>query len=191
MQEFGVTVPLETDAPGSGLSKPRTWYAAFTQPRHEKKVSEHLIQRGIENFLPLYKAVRSWTHYRKVTLHLPLFPNYIFVHIRPEERIRVIEVSGLVTLVGRGRAPEALPEIEIESLRSALVSRKLEPHPYLAAGTKARIIAGPLSGMQGVIMRTKSGGLRAILTIDMIMQSVAVEVAAEELEPDASSAPDC
>jgi transcription antitermination factor NusG len=154
-------------------------------------VSEHLSQRGIEHFLPLYKTVRSWTHYRKVTLDLPLFPNYIFVHIRPEERIRVIEVYGLVTLVGRGKAPEVLPEIEIERLRSALGSRKCEPHAYLTAGTKARIIAGPLAGMQGVVLRTKSGGLRAILTIDMIMQSVAVEVAAEELEPDGSFAPVC
>ena len=185
VQEFVVTEPPETDVFRSGLSKPRTWYAAFTQSRHEKKVSEHLSTRGIENFLPLYKTVRSWTHYRKVALDLPLFPNYIFVYIRPEERIRAMEVSGLVTLVGRGKTPEALSEIEIESLRSALGSRKCEPHPYLAAGTKARIIAGPLAGMQGVVSRTKSGGLRAILTIDMIMQSVAVEVAAEELEPDA------
>jgi hypothetical protein len=35
--------------------------------------------------------------------------------------------------------------------------------------------------MEGVVLRNKSG-LRVVLTVDFIMQSVAVEVSAEEIE---------
>ena len=182
---------IEREKTMSTLHNQHTWFAVYTRSHHEKSVVQHLNDRGIENFLPLYKAVHRWTNHRKVFLDLPLFPNYLFVRIGSQERVRTLEVPGVVSLVGQGAAPAPLPELEIESLRSAVLSRKLEPHPYLTAGTKARIIAGPLAGMQGVVLRTKSGGLRAILTIDMIMQSVAVEVAAEELEPDGSFAPVC
>jgi transcription antitermination factor NusG len=85
-------------------------------------------------------------------------------------------------MVGGANAPASLPEAEIESLRSALHLRKFEPHPFLTAGPKARIVAGPLAGMKGVVLRNKSG-LQVVLTVDLIMQSVAVEVDAAELEP--------
>jgi transcription antitermination factor NusG len=75
-----------------------------------------------------------------------------------------------------------LPNDEIERLRSGLHLRKYEPHPYLAAGVKARIVAGPFAGMEGVVLRKKSG-LRVVVAIDLIVQSVALEVSAEELEP--------
>jgi transcription antitermination factor NusG len=45
-----------------------------------------------------------------------------------------------------------------------------------------RIATGPLAGMKGIVVRTKSG-LRVVLTVDLIMRSVAVEVNADELEP--------
>jgi transcription antitermination factor NusG len=175
----------------STLHNQINWFAVYTRTHHEKSVMQHLTDRRIEGFLPLYKAVHSWTNHRRVSLDLPLFPNYLFVHICPRERVRTLEVPGVVSLVGQGAVPAPLPEIEIESLRSAVLSRKLEPHPYLAAGTKARIVAGPLAGIQGVVLRTRSGGLRVIITIEMIMQSIAVEVAAEELDPDSFIVPAC
>jgi transcription termination/antitermination protein NusG len=62
-----------------------------------------------------------------------------------------------------------------------LSERRAEPHPYLKVGQKARIRSGALSGMEGVVLRLKSG-LRVVLTLDLIMQSVAVEVDGSDLE---------
>ncbi len=174
--------PLGTSRFQSVRDKPRGWFALYTRTHHEKRVVEHLTQRGIENYLPLYQAVHTWTHYRKVTLDLPLFPNYLFVNIAPHERVRALEAPGALSLVGNASVPAPLSESEIESLRSALQLRKFEPHRYLTAGTRARIVAGPLAGMEGIVVRTK-GSLRVVLTVELIMQSVAVEVNAEELEP--------
>jgi transcription antitermination factor NusG len=164
------------------LREDRAWFAAFTRSHHEKSVERHLTGRGIHCFLPLYKTMHRWSHYRKANLDLPLFPNYLFVCISRQERAHVLGVTGLLGLVGPGNRPAALSNDEIERLRAGLQERKFEPHPYLAVGERARIMAGPLAGMVGVVLRTKAR-LRMVLSVDLIMQSAAVEVSANELEP--------
>jgi transcriptional antiterminator NusG len=181
VQPAELAVSTETEVLGSDLLHRRNWFAIFTRTHHEKRVAQHLTDRGIQSFLPLYKSVHQWSHYRKATLDLPLFSNYVFVHIAPGERIRTLEVSGVLSMVSHGSAPAALPDAEIERLRFGLPLRNFKPHPYLAVGTKARIRGGPFAGMKGIVLREKSG-LRIVLTVELIMQSVAVEVDAGELE---------
>ena len=117
-----------------------------------------------------------------MNLELPLFPNYVFVRIDSRERVRVLEVPGVLSLIGFGRNLAPLPDFEIEALRSGLGQLKIEPHAYLVIGERVRIKAGPMTGMEGVLVRKKSN-FRVVLTLDAIMQSVAVEVAAGDLEP--------
>lgn len=157
------------------------WFAVYTTPCHEKRIALHFEKRGIEYFLPLYRSLRRWNNGCKVEVEQPLFPSYIFVRIAREARVRVLEVPGVLSLVGTRSIPAALPEVEIESLRSGLRERKFEPHFYLVAGERARIKTGPLAGMEGVLIRKKNS-LRVVLTLDLIMQSVAVEVEADNLE---------
>src|ERR1019366_3572184 len=83
---------------------------------------------------------------------------------------------------GRGHIASALPDAEIESLRTGLQLRKFEPHPYLVAGERVRIKAGAKEGMEGILLRKKNG-LRVVLTLDLIERSVAVEVDAQDVEP--------
>jgi transcription antitermination factor NusG len=145
-------------------------------------VSQFLHAREIEHFLPLYHPRRRWSDGSLVTLDLPLFPGYIFVHIDRSKRVRVLESPGILSFVGgTGRQPASLPEAEIEALRSGLVLRNAKPHPLLTVGQRARIRSGALAGMEGVVVRQKNS-LRVVLTVDMIQQSVAVEVDATELE---------
>ena len=158
------------------------WFAVFTNSHHEKKVSQHLGQRLIEHFLPLYLEVHHWTNRRKVSVQLPLFPNYVFVRINRTQRGRVLQVPGVLSMVGCGYEPAPLPDFEIESLRAGLHLRKFEPHPYLVVGERVRIKAGPLEGMEGVLLRKKTN-LRVVLTVASIKQSVAVEVDAGDVEP--------
>ncbi|MGD0941281.1 MAG: transcription termination/antitermination NusG family protein, partial [Terracidiphilus sp.] len=76
------------------------WFAAFTSPRHEKRVEQYLSQREIEHYLPVYRSPRKWRNGLKVVLDLPLFPGYIFVRINRTERVRVLEVPGVLAIVG-------------------------------------------------------------------------------------------
>ena len=163
------------------------WFAAYTHSHHEKRVATYFAERQIESFLPLYAARHRWKNRCEMDLELPLFPNYVFVHIDPRERVRVLEVPGVQSLVGFGRTLAPLPQFEIEALRAGLGQRKIEPHPYLVIGERVRIKAGPMTGMEGVLVRKKNN-LRVVLALDVIMQSVAVEVDADDLEPVANYA---
>lgn len=158
------------------------WFAAFTTPRHEKRVEQHLTEREIEHYLPTYRSARKWRNGLKVVLDLPLFPGYIFVRINRTERVRVLEVPGVLTIVcGTAGEMAPLPAAEVEALLSGLHLRQAQPHPLLTVGQRARIISGALAGLEGVVVRHKNS-LRCVLTMDLIMQSVAVEVDGTELE---------
>ena len=158
------------------------WYAAYTSPRHEKRVNQQLEMRQIEHYLPLYRIQRKWSDGSRVTLDLPLFPGYIFVCIERAQRVRVLEVPGVLAIVG-GTAgePASLPASEIAALRSGLSERNAQPHPLLKVGQRARIRSGAFAGMEGVVQRMKYS-FRVVLTLDSIMQSFAVEVDGEYLE---------
>lgn len=155
------------------------WYAIYTWARHEKKVARHFEERGITYFLPLYSALHRWNK-KTAKISLPLFPGYVFVHTT-EHDYRPLDVPGVVHYVGPVRSPTEIPAEEIESLQTALqTGRRLEPHPYLAPGNRVRIASGPLSGITGTIQRA-AAGCRIVVSVDMIMRSVAVEVDAASL----------
>ena len=164
------------------------WYAIYASPRHEKRVHEHLSYRNVESFLPLYRDVHRWKNGCKRLVELPLFPGYLFVKIGQRQRVRVLEIPGVLSFVGTKAEPAQLSDFEIETLRSGLHLKKFAPYRDLVAGEKVRIKAGPLTGLAGVLVRTING-LRVVLTLDMINQSVAVELDAADVEPLASRRP--
>ena len=157
------------------------WYAVYTSANHEKRVAEQLGVRDVEHFLPLYESVRRWKD-RRVTLQLPLFPGYIFVHMALRDRLKVQQVPGVARLVGFDGTPAALPENEIEALRRSLDSGlRAEPHPYLTVGRRVRLKSGPLAGMRGLLLRRK-GNFRVVISIDLIQRSVAVDADVADVE---------
>jgi transcription antitermination factor NusG len=159
------------------------WFAVYTTPRHEKRIAEHLSQREIEFFLPLYRSKRKWKDGSNVQLELPLFPSYVFVHIPRSERVRVLEVPGILWMVsGNGREALPLPDADIHAMRTGLHLRSAEPYPLPAVGERVRIRSGALANMEGVLIRRKND-YRVVITLDLIMQSIAVEVASDDIEP--------
>jgi transcription antitermination factor NusG len=142
-----------------------------------------LSQREIEHYLPLYQVERKWRDGSRVTLDLPLFPSYIFVRMERSQRTSVLSVPGALAVVGgTGGEPAPLPSGAVDALRAGLAVHRIEPHPLLRVGQLARIRSGAFAGMEGVVVRKKSG-LRIVLTLEQIMQSVAVELDEEDVEP--------
>jgi transcriptional antiterminator NusG len=168
---------------GNASARDAKWFAVYTTCRHEKRVAQHLSQRAIEHYLPLYRSQRRWRDGSRVTLDLPLFPSYIFVRIGRGERADVLQVPGALAVVGgTRREPAPVEDAAIEALRLGLEQRGVEPHPLLTVGQQARIRSGAFAGMEGVVVR-KKGALRVVLTLKQIMQSIAVEVDERDLEP--------
>jgi len=166
----------------AGVDAAPRWFALYTTPRHEKHVSELLVQRRIETFLPLYRTTRQWKKSRPLVLELPLFPTYVFVRIAREARGAVLCMPGVLPIVGSGREPWPVPDPDIEAIRLGLQMRKIEPHPYLTVGERVRIKAGVMTGVEGILVRKKND-FRVVLSLDAIMRSVAVEVDADDIEP--------
>ena len=159
--------------------RPR-WYVIHTRSRHEKRVSEQLQLKHVENFLPLYRSKRNWNG-RNAQVDLPLFPGYVFVRIPLAERLSVLTLGGVAGLVSFQGAPVPLPDVELERLRSCLSIAQAEPIPYFHAGNRVRIVSGMLAGLEGVILR-QNGQARFVLSIDLILRSVVVNVDACDLE---------
>jgi transcription antitermination factor NusG len=175
--------PLPTLLGGccSAVTDQPRWYAVYTYARHEKAIALHFGERGIDHFLPLYTTVQKWNK-KNAKVLLPLFPGYVFVWTAPQQRYHALAVPGVVHYVGTSKAPSEIPAQEIELLRDAIRrGKRVEPHPYLAPGSRARIASGPMSGFLGVVLRT-SAGCRVVVSVDMIMRSVAVEVDSSVLE---------
>jgi len=164
-----------TDADG------KKWYAAYTRFRYEKLVAEILDYRGVEHYLPLYEAVHRWKD-RNARVQLPLFPSYVFVHLALQDRMRALTVPGVIWLVGHPQ-PVPLAGDEIEGIRNYLSLRlPVKPHPYLTEGKRVRIKAGPLTGLEGFVLRRKSA-CRVVINLDLIQRSVVVDIVASDLEP--------
>jgi transcription antitermination factor NusG len=158
------------------------WYALHTCSRHEKRVYDQLSAKGIQSFLPLYTSQRRWKD-RKMSLDLPLFPGYMFVHIPFAERLRVLQLPGAVKFVSARGHAIPLDDSEIENLRRGLsAGGRAEPHPFLNIGQQVRIIAGPFAGATGILLRRKDD-FRVVLSVNLIMRSVAIEVDACDIEP--------
>jgi transcription antitermination factor NusG len=156
------------------------WYVAYTLSRHEKSVADRMVDQDIETYLPLYSLVRTWNR-RRVEVELPLFPSYVFVKMVILKKLRVLTHPGVIRLVGVNGNAVAIPDGEIEKLRSSLAAWKAEPYPFLAAGRQVKIRSGPFAGMQGRILRRK-GRMRLIVSLELIQRAILLELDAAEAE---------
>jgi transcription antitermination factor NusG len=159
----------------------REWFAAYTMSRHEKRIAAHCNHIGIEQFLPLYTSQRSWKNRTTVDLQMPLFPNYIFVRLLPQDHGPLMRLPGLLSIVGNAAGPVVIPGSDMELLRRLITCKTIEPHPFMTKGDKVRVITGPLAGVIGVVLE-KSNGLRFIVTLGMIGKSVSLQVDGSALE---------
>jgi transcription antitermination factor NusG len=191
MYEVSQPIPEALTFRGAGLSTPSLasadlqalrWYAVYTRSRHEKCVSRQLEGKSFEYFLPTCESLHRWND-RNAVVSLPLFPNYLFVRIRLADRMQIVTVSGVVTVVGVHGRPSPIPDEEIETLRTCFARHiRMEPHPYLAVGRRVRVIQGPFAEAEGILLRRK-GRFRLVLSVNLIARSVAVEVDANDVVP--------
>lgn len=173
--------PRQASSASVDFAKPR-WYAVYTRANHEKQVAQQLAFRSIEYFLPTYEMVRRWKD-RRVQLKMPLFPGYVFIHHPIRDRLKVLQIPSVVRLVGFSGHPTPLADAEMEALRQGLTRQSgAKPHPFLTVGRLVRIVRGPLEGLEGVLLRRK-GNLRVVISLKLILRSIAVDVDTTDVTP--------
>ena len=159
----------------------RCWLAAYTRSRHERRVAEQLRLKNVEILFPTFQRLARWSD-RIQRLEAPLFPGYVFVNVSAQERVPVLETSGVVHLVSTAGKPAILPDEDVERLRTcASRGGDVEPHPYLRIGHRVRVKHGPFAGWEGTLVE-KQNALRLVINVDQIMKSVAINIHGADVE---------
>jgi transcription antitermination factor NusG len=148
---------------------PGEWLAIQVWSGRESTSAEHLSVRGYEVFLPRYQERRRWCDRVKI-IDRALFDGYLFC--RAEENVvgAILSTRGVIRIVG------PVLRTEVEALQR-LVSLRLPAIPWhcIGAGTRVRIVTGPLQGVEGMVLRLKNH-YRLILSVSALQRSVAVEI---------------
>ncbi len=169
------------DADVEMLQQP-LWYAIHTRSRHEKMVRDQFEAKGITHLLPLHHKRSVWKDRVKM-IEVPLFRGYIFGHFALQDRLQVLTTVGVVRLVGIHGMPLPIPEEQIDAVRT-MFEQKLpyDPHPYLTEGMRVRVMRGPLTGAEGILLEKKRH-YRLVIGVDLIQKSVAVDIDSAHVEP--------
>jgi len=170
----GPVIPVLTQA---------RWYAVQTRPRHEKKVVSELNEKRIDSYLPLLNQVHHWSDRRKV-VQVPLFPGYVFVYapLDPEVRVAVLRSWGALAFVGPQREPIAIPDNQIEDIRTLLHTKiPLSPFPFLKVGQRVRVRGGALDGMEGILVTNETR--RLVISVASIQRSLSITIEGYDVEP--------
>lgn len=151
------------------------WYALQVRPRLERLTTGLLIDRGYESYLPLLKSRRRGSDVTR-TLELPLFPGYTFCRFSLERRLPILLVPEVVSLVGIGDTPTAIPDGEMVSIRTVIASgRRYGPSPDAGPEQSVRFGRGGLAGVEGKVVRVESE-LRLVVALPVIRRSLFVEI---------------
>ncbi len=161
----------------------KRWLALYTRSRHEKLVNRELGKKGIETFLPVRKITRFWSDRKKV-IEEPLFQGYLFVHMPWKERWAVLNTVGAVRFVGpRLSDPVEVSEKELLAIQRFVETEiEVDPFPYLKKGERVYVRSGPFKGTEGFIVR-KGQHCRLVISLDLLMQSVSIEIDEACVEP--------
>jgi len=151
------------------------WFALRVRSRFENLVQMQLEKKGYEVFLPQRVSYRRWSD-RVKSLSLPLLPNYVFCRFDSCARLPIVLTPGVDYVVGAGKIPVAVDETELTALRHLVDSRvSHQAWPYLGEGVRVQVVAGPLEGLVGFVVRG-NGKDRLIVSLSLLMRSVAVEI---------------
>lgn len=159
------------------------WFALQTRYRYEERIATELHTKGFESYLPTLREVHNWNDRKKV-MNVPAFGGYLFARFEPSlhNRVRILETTGVVKLLGNHGVPEPISCKEIESLRLALQSgMPCSRQRYVEVGTPVRVCRGPLSGLEGKVLRM-GNKLTVFVNVSSVCQSIAVEVPIEYLD---------
>ena len=145
------------------------WYAVSTKPHREKQAELHIMQCGIECFLPLLKESKIICRTRKTVIE-PLFPGYLFARFELERHCRAVSYArGVRKIVEFGSGPVKLDETMIDGIKERLTNGYVTPQSErFKMGQIVHIKGGPLTGLEAVFMREMTDRNRVLLLLNTL-----------------------
>jgi transcription antitermination factor NusG len=158
------------------------WFALRVKSNFERITALHLREKGYQEFLPVYSVRSRWSD-RIKSIEKPLFPGYVFCNFSPYTRLPILTTPGVLHIVGIGKEPVPVDDLEIAALWKTLRSGlSLQPWPFLQLGERVVVERGPLTGVEGIVARFK-GEYRLVLSISLLQRSIAAEIERDWIRP--------
>ena len=155
------------------------WWVAHTKSRNEKALANELVRKNVSYFLPMRWKV-SYKSGRKLRSLLPLFGGYLFFCGEERDRLEVLKTNRVANCIEVKDQTKFVCELsQIERAINAGVD--LTPHDYLKVGQRCRVANGPLSGLAGIVIKSRTAA-RLVLQVDMLGQAASVEIDTDLLE---------
>ena len=155
------------------------WFAAHTKPRCEKKLAAWCALANLNCRLPTYASIRTYRG-KEVTFHKPLFPGYLFIHMQPNMRRKIMQSAYVANLLEPPNQAEFLSQLN-DILLAVETMDTIRLVPNIGPGTQVLIRRGPLAGIEAWV-EDREGPREVLLRLDFIGQAAAVAVPVEDLE---------
>jgi transcriptional antiterminator RfaH len=156
------------------------WWVAHTKSRNEKALAHDLVAKNIRYFLPMTWKVQRRSH-RTLRSLLPLFSGYLFFCGQETERVELLRTNRVANVIIVKDQEKLLKEL-IQFEQALRAGAPLTPYKYIKAGQRCRVVAGPLLGLEGIVIQIKNVS-RLLLQIDMLGQAASVEIDIDLIEP--------
>lgn len=170
------------------MDKDSAWYALFVKTGEENRVKERLDYRfggSPAVMIPkkIIKERKEGKWFRRVR---NLFPGYIFIHgVLDEHSYKQLQhVPGLYKLLCTDREPVQIPEREIEVFSHLFDDQDtIQESDIFMEGDKITIISGPLTSLQGRILKVNRRKGRARVLLDFLGEERVIDLGVNIIEP--------
>ncbi|MGE5424186.1 MAG: UpxY family transcription antiterminator [Syntrophothermus sp.] len=152
------------------------WFAVYTKPRNEKKLTLLLQNKGIDVFLPLRKTLKEWSD-RKKMVEEPLISSYVFVNVDQRDYYEVLNTDGAVKYIWFSGKPAIIPASQIDVLKK-IISSGAEVECVAGnfqTGSIVEINRGPLTGLKGELIAI-AGKKKLLIRIQNLEKNLVVSV---------------
>ncbi len=162
----------------------KKWYALYTKPRWEKKVSRVLEQKGLECWCPVQKISKQWSDRKKI-VEEPLFKSYVFVYIEDDDKTIVKMTDGVLNFVYYVGKPAIIRDEEIALIKRYLSESEacitVQSISSLDEHTRIKVNQGIFMDFTGTIL--KGGKKKVYVKLESLDQVMIVEFPIEHLSP--------
>ena len=173
----------------------KQWYVVNTYSGHESKVKEKLEMRAesmdmkdyiYRVIIPEQKEVEVKDGVQKEKIK-KMFPGYVLIEmVMSDEAWYVVRntpgVTGFIGSSGKGEKPTPLQPYEVDNILNNMGISRFDVDNELEVGVKVKIIAGPFTGMYGVVDSIDVPTQKLLLNVDLFGQETSVEVEISQIE---------
>lgn len=157
------------------------WFVVRVRPNCEWKAAASLGGRGFEVLVPDYERIAKRNPRRPA--RLPLFPGYLFCQFDGRSLVPILSAAAVIQVLSRNGLPEPVEHAEILSITTLIdCGMPLQPWPTFERGQQVRIFSGPLSGVEGFVIRDEAR-TKLVISVSLLQRSVVAEIDRAWVQP--------